>query len=149
MNANVPERSAQSKEKALPALVLQDDGCYAMKIAELTLTICLDNLIKDYTGDSDAGRIPRFVDAIVETLLSAGRPVPATWEEAEAGLRYTAEPSDCDFGEAVADKMTETLYRVLAYSHGEETRIVWLTPDMIEEWGKTVEEVRAAAERNL
>ena len=34
-------------------------------------------------------------------------------------------------------------------SFGAEARIVWLTPDMIEEWGKTVEEVFLYQENEL
>jgi hypothetical protein len=135
--------------RGLPAPVLQDDGRYEMKIEELTVTICLDNLIKDYASDHDAARIPHFVDAIVSTLLSAGRPVPPTWKEAETGVRYAAEPSDYDFGDAIADRISDTLYRLLAYSHPDEARIVWLTPAMIEDWKKSLEEVRDTALRNL
>src|SRR5438067_13434212 len=85
-----------------------DDGRYVLKLNNFVCTISLDNLSRDFAEDRDPQRIERSV----ETTLTALAPLPA-WPEAQAGLRFSAEPADCKFGDAMHVPVTDTLCRVL------------------------------------
>jgi hypothetical protein len=84
------------------------------------------------------------VDAILATL----QPLPP-WQQAKAGIRFAAEPSDHDFGDTLYDRMTDSLCRVLAYVDAEETRITWLTSSVLDEWGQARAAVAQVAAENM
>jgi len=130
--------------RGIPAPRAQPEGTFVVEIGGGKFTVSLDNLAKDFARDQDAGRVARFVDAILATY----EPLPP-WPQAKAGIRFSAEPSDHEFGDTLYDPITDSLCRVLAYVDEAETRITWLTPSLLEEWGQAKETVVEAAVQNM
>ncbi len=130
--------------RGIAAPKAQAEGTFVVEIGDAKFTVSLDNLGKDFAGDQDAGRVGRFVDAILATF----EPLPP-WPQAKAGIRFSAEPSDHEFGDTLYDPITDSLCRVLAYVDEEETRITWLTPSLLDEWDKSKDTVAEAAAQNM
>jgi hypothetical protein len=130
--------------RGISAPKAQEDGRFLVEINDDKFTVSLENLAKEFARDHDAGRVARFVDAILATSTPA-----LPWPQAQAGVRFSAEPSDHDFGDTLYDPITDSLCRVLTYVDEEESRITWLTPSMLEEWGKSRDAVAKAAGRNM
>src|SRR5688572_21886333 len=109
--------------RGIPPPEAQPDGTFVLQVNDTRFTVSLHNLARDFARDHDAGRISRFVD----TILAIGEPLPG-WPAARTGTRFSAEPSDHDFGESLYDAVSDAVCRVLAYVDSGESRITWLTP---------------------
>ena len=131
-------------ERGIPVTV-PEEGRYSLQINGLDCEVKLESLIGEFALDGDAERVTRFVDAIV----AAAVPIPTKWEDAKAGLRFMAESSTFDFGDAIYETISESLCRVLVYSDADENRITWLTAGDIIGWGQPKEHVEAAASLNM
>jgi hypothetical protein len=121
-----------------------DPGRFLVRVNDGVCTVSLENLARDFARDRDAGRVARFVDAI----LATPQPLPP-WPRAKAGIRFSAEPSDHDFGETIYDRVTDSLCRVLVHVDAEEARITWLTPSLLREWGRSRAAVAKVAADNM
>jgi hypothetical protein len=130
--------------RGLPSPVVLPDGTFAVKLNETEFTISLENLARDFATDQDLRRVSRFV----ETILSTLQPLP-DWPLAKAGIRFSAERSDHDFGDSLYESITDSLCRVLAYVDPGETSITWLTASMLEDWNVSREEAAAVAAENM
>jgi len=133
------------ERRGLPAPVAKDEDHFEIFANELTVTVSLENLARDFETDRDVTRIAHFVDAIVEVL---NQPV-LTWEQARGGIRFAAEPADMEFGDSFHDPVTESLHRVLVHASGDESRITWLTPAHVEMWGQSREALERVAAENM
>src|SRR5262249_40670950 len=63
--------------------------------------------------------------------------------------RFSAEPADHDFGDAIRRPVTKTVARALVYVDAEERSIRWLAPPDLERWHVTTSEAEEAAAKNM
>src|SRR5262249_17454149 len=70
-------------------------------------------------------------------------------EEARPRIRWQAEAASHDFGDTFHDKVSDMVALALVYVDPAETQIMWLSPALAEHWGKTHEELWAAAVENM
>jgi hypothetical protein len=137
---------AELARRGLPAPERQADGSFRLDVGELELVISLDNLARDFAEDRDPARVAHFVEQVAAHCTAA---VVPDWPTAEVGLRFKAEPSTYNFGEAIRESISDSLCRVLVYTSPEERAIQWVMPWMLEQWGKTREEAEEVARRNM
>ncbi len=104
----------------------------------------LDNLERDFGRDGDVSLVANFVQG----LIASQEPLPS-WPEAAAGIRFSAELSDHQFGDVLVELISHDLCRVLVYTDPEERRLSWLTPARLTQWGVTADIVAAAAAQNM
>jgi hypothetical protein len=74
---------------------------------------------------------------------------PPPWPQAKAGIRFSAEPSDHNFGDTIHDRVTDSLCRVLVHVDPKEACITWLTPSVLGEWGRSRSAVAKVAADNM
>jgi hypothetical protein len=132
--------------RGLPSPQTLEDGHLALDLHGLTVNISLDNIAREFARDNDPKHIVHFVDQMLISLL---RPVPSTWAEAEAGIRFAAEPTRCEFGDSIRVTITDTLVRVLVHVDKEEKHFTWLTPALLKSWQVSQDRAEEAARRNL
>jgi hypothetical protein len=137
---------AELARRGLPEPERQPDSSFRLTVGELNIAISLDNLAKDFAEDHDPARITHFVEQIVAHCTTPSLP---DWPEAEANLRFAAEPSDYDFHDAVRETISESLCRVLVQALPGDQGIRWVLPWMLERWGKSREEAEEVARRNM
>lgn len=105
--------------------------------------VSLENIARDLDGEDDAGRMARFVDVIMISL--SGR--KDHWQIDQ--LYWMLEPNDyeekADYREAVSKQAD----RVLAFYDEEAGRMTWVTADMLDKLGLSLEQASAAATGNL
>lgn len=121
-----------------------EDGSFLVKIDHLEMSISLENLIKEYATDRDPQRITNFV----EQIMTAAQPLPP-WSEAQKRVYFMAEPADYDFDNSLFEPISEQLCKVLVCLLPDDSGILWITPEILEEWGQTQETVENIAEFNL
>ena len=131
-------------DRGLPRPKVSADRTLRITIKDKEFTVNLDNIAKEYARDRDTKLISRFADAVI----ASQKPIPP-WGQAKAGIRFVAEPSDYEFGDALVDPITESLCRVLSYVNKDETVISWLTASHLDKWGRPKEVVMEAAARNM
>jgi hypothetical protein len=123
------------------SFVMEDRDTYRVHLEGGEITVNLANVRRNAERDQDAAAIGRFVDKVLETFPSL-RPA---WDEASALLLWAAEPADQDFGGSIRVAVTNEVTRVLTLTDAGQTKITWVTPDMCETWGVTIEQAIAAA----
>jgi hypothetical protein len=119
------------------------DGTYETSIDGYIVRISVQNIARDYARDKDTAAIRRFAE---NALAGFGRP---TWERVRDFIRFSLEPSDHDFGETIHDTVSKTISRVLVYTDAADSRISWITPDMLASWGTTKELAQKIALENM
>ena len=72
-----------------------------------------------------------------------------SWPEAAAGIRFSAEPSDHQFGDVLVEPISPDLCRVVVYTDPEERRLSWLTPSHLTGWGVSADDLGGAAATNM
>src|SRR5262249_41746171 len=107
-----------------------------MTLGQFTVTVNLENIAREFARDRDEAVIAHFV----EQLSDMASPNIPDWPEAEIGLRLKAETADYQFGEAIREKVSDSLYRVLTYVNPDGSQILWIMPWMLQRWGKSQEE---------
>ncbi|NMO22752.1 hypothetical protein HPC49_42710 [Pyxidicoccus fallax] len=124
----------------------REDGTWVVVVEGREFVVSLDNLRRNVERDADDGAI----DGFIEGLLDTGRPLPE-WEEARAGIRYSAEESQSVAGypEVLAEPVTGKVSRVLVHASEDERSIRWLTRQELVRWGVGAPELHAAARENM
>jgi len=120
-----------------------ESGRHAVEVGGGRMFVSLDNLQRDVAGDSDPGRVSRFVDAVVassgvsEAALSADQ------------LYWCLEPSDyeerADFRVAMSDRVD----RVLVHLSADGRLVTWVTSSMLSSLGLSESDAGARAFTNL
>lgn len=131
------------ERRGLPAPEPLDDGRFEVEVGNGRCMVSLENLAKDFARDRDAGRVGRFVDAVLSSFQ-----LPL-WQQAQAGTRFAGEPSDQEFGDAIYDRLTDSLCRVLAYVDADESLITWLTASELKKWNRSRTAVTKVASQNM
>lgn len=135
---------AEFTRRGLPIPPRVEDGRYEIDKDDGNYLISIENLVREFSQDRDPQRVSRYVDNILESLL----PLP-TWPSARSGLRFSAEPSFHEFDDTFRLAIGDGLCRVLAWINDEGSRILWLTPALIEDWGASEAELNACAAENM
>ena len=120
-----------------------EQDLYSLQLDGGELTVCLANIARDYKRDGDAEAIRRFVDRTLKTCALPG------WERAESLLFFSAEPSDHQFGDTIHWGVSDSVSKVLVLTDLQESKITWVTPGMLKNWGASQETAVAVAERNM
>ena len=114
-----------------------------MAIGGGQILVSLDNLTRDFEKDGDAGRISRFVDAIVASAIGTSEKISRDqlyWNLEQNDLKDRA-----DFHIAVSDKLD----RVLVHVSADGRLITWVTPEMLASMGISQDDAFNAAFANL
>lgn len=99
------------------------DKLYKVKNADLTQTVSLQNIEKNYARDGDAGAIQRFIGNILQPV--AKLPDAARLRQ---GLFITVEPSDYIGLEKFLHKeLSDTTVGILAYYSKDQNQIRWIS----------------------
>ena len=104
------------------------EGLYKLQLGDGSLTVCLENISREYKRDEDPGAIERFVDWTLN-----GFKLPE-WERAESLLFLSAEPADHQFGDTICWPISDSVYKVLVLTDLQEGKITWVTQRMLDEW---------------
>jgi hypothetical protein len=122
-----------------------DDGSYRIVLGGTTLTINLENKGREFDETGDETVLKHFVDVILQhkTIL------PRSWESVRRQLFFAAEPSDHDFGDACRQDVSDQVSLVLVYLAELGQHIVWMTPNLLAQFGVSREVAEAHAADNL
>ena len=150
-SSTTPEPSQRAHEHFVRALFsrgiaverMTEQGHYVIDLSGDEFTVNLDNLSREYARDGDSAIFENFVTA----LLADRQPLPA-WAEAKGRIRYIAESSKRDLHGVIHDRVTDSLCRLVAYVHPEETGVRWLTDADLLYWMIQGDELVAAADDN-
>jgi hypothetical protein len=123
------------------SFVREDENTYRVHLERWEITANLVNVRRNAERDQDPDAIRRFVDKVLETFPSTRLP----WGEASGLLLWAAEPADQEFGDSIRVPVTDEVSRVLTLTDAGQTKVTWVTPDMCDEWGVTIEQAAAAA----
>ncbi|MBY0456215.1 MAG: hypothetical protein K2V38_02640, partial [Gemmataceae bacterium] len=122
---------------------LGKEGGYEVQVGDLTATIQLENLSRDFARDRDPARVADFVDTILAKLE-----IPS-WEAAKPRLRWSLEPTDAPVEDALHDKLSDQVALVLVHVSADESQVMWVAEHMARKWGQTKESIFAAAVDNM
>lgn len=123
------------------AFVREGTHEYRVHLDGWEITASLTNVRRNAERDQDPDAIRKFAASVLSTFPSK----PATWQEASSLLLWAAEPADQDFGDSIRASVTDEVCRVLTVTDRDQSKITWVTPNMCDEWGVTVEEACSAA----
>lgn len=133
----------QLKNRGLPVSEL-DEVRFVVVVGDTELTVSLENVAREALRDRDMMAVDRFVDRIVETRVA----LPG-WTEAKSGIRFSAESSEMDFGDALREAVSDEFSRVLVWVDPNESHIAWITPTQLKDWGIERFELEEAGRRNM
>lgn len=144
--------SARARELFLAELAAHDvvpeeteDGGYTIDIGDMTLTVSLENVGRDFDETGDEEIIKNFV----ETILQHRAILPESWEQVRDRVYLSAEPSDHDFGDVCRQEVSDQVCLVLVYLAEPGQHLVWLTPGLLADLGASREHAEAHATDNL
>ena len=127
------------------AFTRRSDGQYDLgEDAGWSMLVSIDNLTKNVERDHDPEEIGRFVDR-----LALSPAAERTWEQARPFLRFSAEPNDYAFGDAVRSSVSAQVELVLTVTDQDERKISWVTNGMLETWRVSRQEAEHIAGENL
>ncbi|QDU54078.1 hypothetical protein [Aeoliella mucimassa] len=123
------------------------DDLYEVLVSGEKLTICLDNIRRNYLRDGDEEAVSCFLD----NCLRGHELRSGAWEEISACVRYSLEPSDYELGfdGHVTESINEKLTQVYVTVSPDEGVVVWVNDSDLESWGVTREQVIEQAEENM
>ena len=126
---------------------VDEDGCYHVQVGELTATVDLENVRRNYERDGDAEAVKRFAEQL-DVNPFASRP---SWDEVRPLLRYLLTPPKRDVGpdDTLYEPVADELEKIFVYTSPDGSRLSWIAPSMLTEWGVDRSEVIAAADENM
>ncbi|MEM9659076.1 MAG: hypothetical protein AAF961_12010 [Planctomycetota bacterium] len=129
------------------AYTWNDEGLYVVQLSDVTATISLGNIRRNYERDGDAEAVERFVQRLDTDVFAHCPP----WDDAARHVRYSLEPSDyaTGFDDTLHEAVTEDLARVFVLTPPDGSRISWITHDMVAKWGVRAEDVVALTHANM
>lgn len=121
------------------------EGLYKVHNGEIEITVNLANIARNFERDKDPESIIRFVDQVMRT---GKEPLPPA-EKAKPFIYFSAEPNDYDFGDAIRDKISDEVSKVLVLTEADEGKVTWLTPKMLSDWKISENEAKNIASQNM
>ncbi|MFO0921323.1 MAG: hypothetical protein U0905_02410 [Pirellulales bacterium] len=131
------------ENRELPFTVT-DEGLYRVQIGDVTVTVNLENIRRNYARDNDADAIARFAKQLdIERIDDH-----PDWETVKTHLRFSIEPSDyqAGFDDTLHEVVSDDLVKVFVFTPPDQSRISWITHSMLTEWQVTRETVIGQAE---
>jgi len=119
------------------------DGLYKIQTDRGEVTVNLENISRNFERDHEPQAMIHFVDQVLRTFE-----LPA-WEHARSLVYFSAEPSDHDLGETLRYPVSDEVTKILVLTDASESKITWLTPSSLADWGIAQEEIEAAAGENM
>ena len=102
----------------------ESDG-YVIEEGGSRSLVHLDNLERSVASDGDAGRVPRFVDAILSSSGASDDPISA------GGLYWCLEPNDYEVPAEIRFPISDRVDRVLVHLSPDDKRITWVSGKML------------------
>lgn len=133
-------------DRNLP-FTMTDDGLYRIRIGDVTATVNLENVRRNYERDNDAHAIARFAEQLDVDMFDD---MP-DWETAKSLVRFSIEPSDYEtgFDDTLHEIVTDELVKVFVFRPPVGARISWITQSMLVNWAVTRETVVSQANANM
>jgi hypothetical protein len=124
-----------------------DDGLYRIQIGDVTATVNLENIRRNYERDNDADAIVRFAKQLDVDMFDD---IP-DWKSVKSHLRFSIEPSDYEtgFDDTLHEIVSDELVKVFVFTPPDGSRISWITHSMLAEWKVTREAVVDQADANM
>ncbi len=124
-----------------------EDGVYEIVVGEITLTVSLENMRRDYARDNDASVVSRFAEQL-DAALAGETP---DWESVQPFIRYSLEPSNYEtgFDDVLHEPVTDTLLKVYVFTPPDGSSIAWIVDSMLTDWGVTRDDVIDQANQNM
>lgn len=129
------------------SFTLTVDGLYEIKIGEVTATVNLENIRRNYERDNDADAITRFAKQLDVEIFEE---IP-DWESVKSYVRFSIEPSDYETGfkDTLHEIVTDELVKVFVFTSSDGSRISWITHAMIADWNVDHKAVVSQANSNM
>lgn len=129
------------------SFVLTDDELYRIQIGDITATVNLENIRRNYERDNDADAIVRFARQLDVDVFDDN----PDWESVKPHLRFSIEPSDYEsgFDDTLHEIVSDELVKVFVFTPPDGSRISWITHSTLADWKVTREAVVAQADANM
>ena len=126
---------------------IMDDGRYELSVNDAKLTVSIDNILRDFGRDRDLSAISRFVEAVLDELNFQ----TPRWENVRTLVRYSLEPTDytAGFADVVHNVINEDLVQIYVFSSPDCSRISWISPSVVSDWGISIHELKSQADSNM
>lgn len=114
---------------------IAEEGLYQVQIGEITATIKLENVRRNYERDNDAAAIARFAKQLDFDCFDK----VSDWEAVQSLVRYSIEPADYEsgFDDTLHESVTDALVNVFVFVTQDGARISWITHSMLADWKVT------------
>jgi hypothetical protein len=114
-------------KRNLPFAII-NDGLYKIQIGDVTATINLENIRRNYKRDNDADAIARFAGKLETNAFNGIQ----NWEAVKSLVRFSIEPSDYEsgFDNLLYETVTENLVKIFVFTSPDGSRISWITLSM-------------------
>jgi len=129
------------------SFAVTDDGLYKIQIGDVTATVNLENIRRNYERDNDADAIARFAKQLDVDMFDD---IP-DWESVKSHVRFSIEPSDYEtgFDDTLHEIVSDELVKVFVFTPPDGSRISWITQSMLADWKVTRETVVSQANANM
>jgi len=120
------------------------DVSFILQTAKGQCTVSLENVARNITRDGDLSAIDHFVSVVA--TLPEDQP---SWALAAARLRVSLEPSDSTLDGVVFRSLTKAICQVLTHTDADESRVSWVSHDLLGRWSVSESVAFAAALGNM
>ncbi|MFN7878352.1 MAG: hypothetical protein ACK5PB_23750 [Pirellula sp.] len=129
------------------SFTLTVDGLYEIQIGDVTATVNLENIRRNYERDNDADAVTRFAKQLDVEMFDE---IP-DWESVKSYVRFSIEPSDYETGfkDTLHEIVTDELIKVFVFTSPDGSRISWITHAMLADWKVKHESVVSQANTNM
>lgn len=136
------EFKTQIQKKGMVIDSVDDKGLIYISQGELTLTVSLDNVKRDYERDKD----PSHISAFVQTLSTYSIDLPANWANAKDSIYISLFPNDYAFNDIIHHNVTDVFSKV--YVHSSQDKFSWITTDDLKKWNISESDLDRQANKN-
>ncbi|MFX1238848.1 MAG: hypothetical protein ACFFAS_16445 [Promethearchaeota archaeon] len=125
-------------------IISQNEKTYLLENKGLELQVNIENIEKNYIRDKE----PEIVSFFVNQIFNV-QEVPKDWKDVASRVYFSLEPWYYDFGDTIYDNITEFTCIVAVYVHENESRISWITNDILNSWNVDMKELKDTAKINM
>lgn len=124
-----------------------DDGLYKVQIGDISATVNLENIRRNYERDNDADAITRFTKQLGVDMFDH----TPDWDCVKSHVRFSIEPSDYEtgFDDVLHEVVNDELVKVFVFTPPDGSRISWINLSMIKDWRIARETVVSQATENM
>lgn len=122
----------------------KETGRHVVDVRGMTCFVSLDNLRREMERNGDPGCVVRFV----EILLGAPTD-PQPWSNDRSRIYFALEPSDYAEKPDIYTPVSDRIDRLPVLYDADRGAVAFVSKNMIAEWQVTLDDVVAAANRNL